>query len=495
MPRAGRSPLFSHLQRAYAAARRENRRRGGGHPPTPTRRGFLTGVSGGVIAAYARSARAMHPGPGATIAVVEAGVAGLNATFLLAQAGFNVALYEGSDHIGGRIQTKSNAVAAGVYTELGGEFIDSDHADMLGLAQRFGFGLIDTAALSETGLQVAYYAKGRLRSEAEVIAAFQPLAAIVDNDLAQLSDTITYDSHSPFDAPLDRTNLRDYLQRNRKVDWLYDVLEAAYVNEFGLNLEDQSSLNFVLTIGTDTSSGFQIYGASDQRYKIEGGNHQIVAALASAVSDRITLGQRLVGLGQLKNGRFVLSFQDAQGLPGTVVADFVVLCIPFTILRTIAINVPLPPIKRKAVQQLGYGTNAKLILGFQTRVWRAQESTVIRMPICRSSRAGTRAASSRPSTARTRSIPEATRRWRCSQVRQNSRLYGCCPASKRCFQVCDNSGLARPCGLSGRPIPGSAPATPLTRPDNGQASEAPRRPRWETCISRGNTRASTGKDT
>jgi monoamine oxidase len=370
MHRTGRSPLFSHLRRAFQAARRENDRRAGRHPLGTTRRRFLTGTAGSLIATYASRARAANQE--ATIAVVGAGIAGLTATYLLASAGFNVVLYEGSDHIGGRIQTNAGAVAPGVYTELGGEFIDSDHEDMLALAQMFGLGLIDTQAPSEDGLQVAYFAQGRLWSEEEVIAAFQPLAAIVDNDVSQLSDTITFDSHSPFDARLDRTNLRQYLQRNLHVEWLYNILEAAYVNEFGLNLEDQSSLNFVLTIGTDTSNGFQIYGSSDQRYKVRGGNHQIVAALADEVSHRIVLGHRLAALDQQRNGRYLLTFETAEGGQHNVGADFVLLCLPFTILRDIPVRVPLPPIKRKAIQQLGYGADAKLILGFQSRVWRAE---------------------------------------------------------------------------------------------------------------------------
>ena len=134
------------------------------------------------------------------------------------------------------------------------------------------------------------------------------MAAIVDNDSSQLSDSITFDSHAPFDVQIDRTNLQRYLQRNVKVAWLYDILEAADVNEFGLNLEDQSSLNFVLTIGTDTSSGFQIYGESDQRYKVRGGNHQIVAALADQVSNRISLGYQLTALDQQRKGPYVLTF-------------------------------------------------------------------------------------------------------------------------------------------------------------------------------------------
>ena len=171
------------------------------------RRRFLA-ASAGVLAAYTSAARAGRHD--ARIAVVGAGIAGLNATYLLANAGFSVSLYEGSDHIGGRIQTNSGGVVPDIYTELGGEFIDSGHDDMRALAATFGFGLIDTRATSEDGLQVAYFAGGRLRSETEVIAAFQPLASIVDDDSSQLSDEITFDSHSPFDARLDRTPLRDY---------------------------------------------------------------------------------------------------------------------------------------------------------------------------------------------------------------------------------------------------------------------------------------------
>ena len=368
MKRTGRSPLFPHLRRAFAAARRENHQRLGEQAPRVNRRRLLTGAAAGLIAAYTRPSKAASHK--ARIAVVGAGIAGLNATYLLAQAGLGVALYEGSDHIGGRIQTSYGAVAPDVYTELGGEFIDSDHGDMLALAEAFGLGLIDTQAPSEAGLQVAYYARGRLRSEDEVIAAFQPLAAIVDNDSAQLSDSITFDSHSPFDAQLDRTTLRQYLHRNLDVDWLHDVLEAAYVNEYGLSLEDQSSLNFVETIGTDTSNGFQIYGESDQRYKIQGGNHQVVAALAEAVADRTALGHMLEALTQRRNGEYVLTFKTSHGGHRQSVADFVVLCLPFTILRKIDVRVPLPFIKRKAIQELGYGVDAKLILGFQSRVWR-----------------------------------------------------------------------------------------------------------------------------
>ena len=136
-----------------------------------------------------------------------------------------------------------------------------------------------------------------------------------------------------------------------------------------MNLNDQSTLNFVETSGPDTSRRVPDLQESDQRYKIRGGNHQVVAALADQVAGRIALGYRLVALARRANGEYVLSF-DTWGGPRAVTADFVVLCLPFTILRDVDVRVPLPPIKRKAIQELGYGVDAKLILGFQSRQWR-----------------------------------------------------------------------------------------------------------------------------
>jgi monoamine oxidase len=44
--------------------------------------------------------------------------------------------------------------------------------------------------------------------------------------------------------------------------------------------------------------------------------------------------------------------------------------LPFTLLRDVAIDVPLPAHKRRAIDALSYGTNAKLMIGYASRVWR-----------------------------------------------------------------------------------------------------------------------------
>jgi len=66
-----------------------------------------------------------------------------------------------------------------------------------------------------------------------------------------------------------------------------------------------------------------------------------------------------------------LSFATSGGAR-EVVAERVVLTLPFTMLREVALEVELPEVKRRAIAELGYGTNAKLMVGFSERLWRTE---------------------------------------------------------------------------------------------------------------------------
>jgi monoamine oxidase len=63
------------------------------------------------------------------------------------------------------------------------------------------------------------------------------------------------------------------------------------------------------------------------------------------------------------------------GATRVVDAPRVVLALPFTLLRDVRLDLELPPVKRKAIAELGYGTNAKLMVGFSDRVWRTTHRT------------------------------------------------------------------------------------------------------------------------
>ena len=119
-------------------------------------------------------------------------------------------------------------------------------------------------------------------------------------------------------------------KRQDQDDWVIDLLELAYVNENGLEAEDQSSLNLVDIIGTALDEDFQIYGDSDEAYRIEGGSSTLIKALVDALKDKIEmkLGYALTEL-DYQGGQIVMGF-DAPGGVQTQNFDAVILALPFT---------------------------------------------------------------------------------------------------------------------------------------------------------------------
>jgi monoamine oxidase len=70
------------------------------------------------------------------VAVIGAGIAGLTAARLLAEAGNSVVLLEAQDRVGGRIRTIRDA--GGLPIELGAEFVHGEPQPTLALAREAG---------------------------------------------------------------------------------------------------------------------------------------------------------------------------------------------------------------------------------------------------------------------------------------------------------------------------------------------------------------------
>jgi monoamine oxidase len=308
--------------------------------------------------------------PGLRVAIVGGGVAGLNAAYRLRKAGVRATVYEASTRSGGRMFSRRDAIGPGLVTEFGGEFINTDHEEIMGLVKEFNLPLMDMKAPDEAKLKDTHFFGGRHRTEAEIIEAFRPIARRIAADADNLEDVIDYRNPGGASA-LDRIPLAAYLRRIGATGWVGQLLDVAYVVEFGLDAGEQSALNFIDMIGTDLSRGFEIVGDSDERYKVRGGNQRIVDALAQRLDGQIMLGHRLTSL--RSNGRGFAAGFDRRGTgPVDVNADIVILALPFTLLREVDMRVELPAFKRRAIRDLGYGTNAKLMYGLLERPWRAR---------------------------------------------------------------------------------------------------------------------------
>ncbi|MEZ4687755.1 MAG: NAD(P)/FAD-dependent oxidoreductase [Bacteroidia bacterium] len=304
------------------------------------------------------------------IAIIGGGIAGLNALHHLKKNNLEATVYEASGRTGGRMFTVQEAMGKGTWTEFGGEFIDTNHADMWALAREFDIELIDYAQSSETALQTeAFFFEGRHRTLEETVTAFRSFAPRMAADMEKLDVDISYASEDPFVKKLDNYSLSKYLKKAGARGWIKRFIEVAYESEYGLSPKVQSSLNLTLLISPDTSHGhIALFGESDERYKVRGGNQRIPDALAKKYADHIVLNSPLESLRQ-EGERYRLHF---GGSSEDVIADFVILALPFSILRQLDMPIEMPEVKRKCIDEIGYGTNAKLMLGMKSHFWRKQ---------------------------------------------------------------------------------------------------------------------------
>ena len=383
-----KTPLFRLFQKAAASVMSQDSERGesrGSTIATPkiSRRDFIAhSVAATSLAISAPwlltgcSSKKSSPKDSANapkVVVVGAGFAGLHAANILSRAGVNVTVYEASSRVGGRVFSGQNVIGQGSVVELGAEFIDTTHTELLALVARYQLPLLDTKAPSEKGLHETLYFDGQFYTEADILREFGPIAKRIAKDLDRIGETVNYRNDGGA-AELDKLSISQYLTKIGASGWLRKLIEVAYIGEYGLDTDQQSALNLIFLISTDLRTGFRIYGDSDERFKVRGGNQQIAHRLAAEIQDQIKFGHTLQSIRPADSGPtdsgFKLTFDKGQGASKEVKADFVILTLPFSILRTIELAVPLSEVKKRAISELGYGTNTKLFLGFDSALWR-----------------------------------------------------------------------------------------------------------------------------
>lgn len=323
-------------------------------------------VAAGALAACGSDDAAKRPSD-VRVAVIGAGIAGLHCAYRLQQSGVDVTVFEASTRSGGRMFTAREKDYGDQTFELGGELIDSNHATMLALAEELELTLDDRF---EQGIQNdVWFVAGEEVPEASIVEQFTAVApAMADAVAAADEDDAAF-------SELDETALGAWLDDNvppAEYAELHAVLTAAYRGEFGLETSEQSALNLLYLIGSDEPDPFRIFGESDERYHCNEGSDAFATRLAAKLpSGVLRLGRKLTRLSSTGNDTFRLELTASKdGSIEQLDFDHVVLAIPFSVLRLVQLDVPLSDLKKRIIEELGYGTNAKLMGQFKTRVWR-----------------------------------------------------------------------------------------------------------------------------
>ncbi len=305
------------------------------------------------------------------VGIVGAGLAGLVCADQLRIWGVDATLHEASERLGGRCWTLRDKFP-GQVAERGGELIDNLHKVMLGYAKELGLARADLS--KQPGDEVFFFG-GAFHSEEAVVDEFRDFVAAMREDLRTLG-TPTADAFTPADEALDYTDLASYLDSRGAGPIIKAALDVAYNIEYGLETSQQSCLNLLMFIHADKRSRFQPFGVfSDERYHLVGGNDAIVQGIANRLTGPVEYGRRLVKAQRLSDGRVRLTFKQGNKTVNAT-HDAVVLAIPFSTLRDVELDasLALPSWKRYAIDNLAYGTNTKLMIGFDGRPWLAAGS-------------------------------------------------------------------------------------------------------------------------
>ena len=345
----GRTPLFRLLQRAAAIARASR------HVRMPLdefvdavrvqridrrRRRLLQGAGASALLAGCSSVPApMRAGTDDEVVIVGAGIAGLTAGWRLRQQGVRVRVFEAQERIGGRMLSLRDHFADGQVIELGGELIDTGHARISALAGELGIALDDL--LDGDGDHETWFFDGRAIGEAELVRAFVPVAAAIERDLASAGDgAYDHTDSNPAFRALDAMSISQWFERNGVTGWLRKLLDVAYTTEMGLEIDQQSALNFLTFVGTEDKDAFRIFGESDERFHVRGGNDLIPRTRGTKLTDAIEPGHVLEAI-RGDAGGYVLTFRKGA-TSREVRARQVILALPFTLLRKVQVDVQLP---------------------------------------------------------------------------------------------------------------------------------------------------------
>ncbi len=262
----------------------------------------------------------------------------------------------------------------GQVSEHCAELIDSGHKTILGLAQRFNLATTDLPAAEPGHSTETNYFFGNYYTDEQAQADFNPVWNNVKKDVNAASYPTLYNSFTDAGKVLDKMSIYDWIETRvpgGHSSPMGQLLDVAYNIEYGDVTKIQSSLNLIYLLGFSSKPGnFLIFGKSDERYHITGGNERLPKAIGAALAPgTVQLNTALTKIARRTDGTFDLTLKT--GTTSTVRnVDRVIMTIPFSVLRTLDYSgAGFDDLKKTAITQLGYGKNAKLHLQFDTRYW------------------------------------------------------------------------------------------------------------------------------
>lgn len=331
--------------------------------------GSLAAVSGVSRVQAARS------GGKYDVAVIGAGLSGLNAAMILSELGAKVIVLEADGRSGGRCLTMDNWHRA---PDLGGAQIGRDYARTLDVANRLGVKLGPGAhinapysfVLGDTLVAARDWAASPLNKTVGAERAVPP-HALGGFYVEGRTPFKTLDGWLGSDAANYDVSLAEWLAKLGASEEARRIIRVSQ----GRPLEELAVLR-MMQEATRAKIGMEQVDPEELRGKdayersailsqhVVGGTSRLTDAMTKAVGSSVLLRKRVVSVAMTRRG---CTLRCSDGLQ--VKARFALAAVPFSVLRQIAITPALQGEQADAVRLMPYGNQSQVWLRAKSRYW------------------------------------------------------------------------------------------------------------------------------
>jgi monoamine oxidase len=304
---------------------------------------------------------------GADVAIVGAGLSGLRAARVLADAGRQVIVLEARPRAGGRLLDAF--LGDGVQADLGAQWVGSDHARVQRLAGELGLEMFSQFGEGKNLLDVS----GTRRLYRGTIPRLGPNVLwdifIARRRIAKLARGVAPEQPWAAEraAELDAQTLADWCAANVRTPIARELIGLAGRTIWGAGAEELSMLHVLFYVSAagsfdkliDTEGGAQ-------QDRIEGGAQALALGLATSLGGRVRLSAPVRRIEQQGDSLRVF----ADGLE--VEAASAIVAVPPAIAARIEFEPALPEQRDRLAERLRPGRLNKCIALYEAPFWRRQ---------------------------------------------------------------------------------------------------------------------------
>lgn len=315
------------------------------------------------------------------VAIVGGGFAGLAAAWTLRRFRVASTVFEARDNYGGRVESNTTLIP-GRIVETGSELIGLDHPMWLGLARRFGLGLIVLTSEDQyagAGLELPFRLRGKAVTD---LKKLYTQMTIVFRRISQDAKTIT-DPFAPwnartaaaFDAVSVRAKVEEYaglVPKPIRHPLLLDAIELEIGNDHVLPMKDQSYLGLLSLVSGGRLGKDDIlldgYWTHREDFRCAEGNVSLAGMMLESsgggyIDPRLQSPVKKIEIRETSPFVKVTWMEPATG-PKSDDFEYVILTVPPSVWRRIEITPALP-----AGREMGSGPAVKYISQVNGRFW------------------------------------------------------------------------------------------------------------------------------